>query len=83
LVLLAAGRNMFLFSRASRPAWSPITPHFPIQWILGALSMGLKRPGPEVEIVWSYNHIPSYAVVVWCLIKRRNNCDFVNENKTI
>jgi hypothetical protein len=40
------GKN-FLFSTASRPAVGPTQP--PIQWLPGALSTGIKRPGREAD----------------------------------
>jgi hypothetical protein len=52
---------MFLLSTASKPALGPTQP--PIQWVLGALSLGVKRPGheanhsppsTEVKNVWRY-----------------------------
>jgi len=36
------GQVIFLFATASRPALGPTQP--PIQWVLGALSLGVKRP---------------------------------------
>jgi hypothetical protein len=38
---------MFLFTTASRTALEPTQP--PIQWVPGALSLGAKRPGREVD----------------------------------
>jgi hypothetical protein len=40
------GKN-FLFSTASRPDLGPTQP--PIQWVLGALSLGVKRQGHEAD----------------------------------
>jgi hypothetical protein len=37
----------FLFSTSSRPALGPTQP--PIQWVMGALSPGVKRPGREAD----------------------------------
>jgi hypothetical protein len=39
--------NNFLFSKSSRPALGSTEP--PIQWVLGALSPGVKRPGREAD----------------------------------
>jgi hypothetical protein len=39
--------KIFLFSTASRLALGPTQP--PIQWVQGALSPGLKRPGRESD----------------------------------
>jgi hypothetical protein len=54
----------FTFTSASRPAPWPTQP--PIQWVPGALSLGLKRPGREanhslpsnadVKNSWSYSY---------------------------
>jgi len=35
--------GLFLFTTATRSALGPIQP--PIQWLRGALSLGVKRPG--------------------------------------
>jgi hypothetical protein len=41
------GVKNFNFSKSSRPALSSTQP--PIQWVPGALSPGVKRPGREVD----------------------------------
>jgi hypothetical protein len=56
--------GIFLFNTASITALGPTQP--PIQWIRGALSLGLKRPGREADSstsssaefknVWSYTY---------------------------
>jgi hypothetical protein len=38
--------EIFLFSTASRPVLGPTQP--PIQWVLGALSLGVKWPGVKL-----------------------------------
>jgi hypothetical protein len=38
---------MFLFSTSSRPTLGPT--ESPIQWVLGALSSGVKPPGLETD----------------------------------
>jgi hypothetical protein len=39
------GLGIFLFTTATRPALGPTQP--PVQWLPGALSVGIKRPGHE------------------------------------
>jgi hypothetical protein len=39
-------QQIFLFSTASRPVLG--TTHSPLQWVLGFLSPGVKRPGREI-----------------------------------
>jgi hypothetical protein len=41
------GLGIFLFTTASRTALGP-TQH-PIQWVPGAVSLGVKRPGREAD----------------------------------
>jgi hypothetical protein len=41
------GLGIFLFTAASRPALG--TTQSPIQWVPGALSQGVKRPGREAN----------------------------------
>jgi hypothetical protein len=53
----------------------------PIQWVTGALSLGIKRPGREadhsppssakVKNAWSYTSAPRYALMAWCSVKAR------------
>jgi hypothetical protein len=43
----AGGGEFFLFTTASRTALGPTQP--PIQWVSGALSLGVKRPGREAD----------------------------------
>jgi hypothetical protein len=50
--------GIFLLTTASRPAVGPIQP--PIQWVPGALYLGVKRPGREAD--YSF---PSRADVEW------------------
>jgi hypothetical protein len=64
----------------SRPALGPTQP--PIQWVPGALSLGVKRPGreadhslpssAEIKDAWSYTSTPQYVFLAWCLIKHRD-----------
>jgi hypothetical protein len=39
--------KIFLLFKPPRPALGPIKP--PIQWVLGAVSTGVKRPGREAD----------------------------------
>jgi hypothetical protein len=41
------GLGIFLFTTASRTALGPTQP--PIQWVRGALSLGVNRPGREAD----------------------------------
>jgi hypothetical protein len=41
------GLGIFLLTTASRPALGPTQP--PIQWVPGAVSLGVKKPGREVN----------------------------------
>jgi hypothetical protein len=41
------GLGIFLFTTVSRTALGPTQP--PIQWVPGALSLGVKRPGREAD----------------------------------
>jgi hypothetical protein len=40
-------QEIFLYSTASTPALGSNQP--PVQWVLGALSLGVKRPGHEAD----------------------------------
>jgi hypothetical protein len=60
------GLGIVLYTTASRPAVGPTQP--PIQWVPGALSLGVKRPvreadhsppsSAEVKNAWSYTSTP-------------------------
>jgi hypothetical protein len=41
------GLGIFLFTTATRTALGPTQP--PMQWVPGALSLGVKRPGREAD----------------------------------
>jgi hypothetical protein len=78
------GLGIFLFTTASRTALEPTQP--PIQWVPGALSLGVKRPGCEAEHsppssaevnAWSYTSTPQYVFMAWCLVKHRDNFTFI------
>jgi hypothetical protein len=71
-VRVPVGSRIFLFSTSHRPALGPT--QSAIQWVPGALSPGLKRPGreadhspptnPEVKKMWIYTYTPPYAFMV-------------------
>jgi hypothetical protein len=69
------GLEIFLFTTASRTALGPTQP--PIQWVPGALSLGIKRPGseaphspPSSQTMNGATHpLPQYAFIAWCLVK--------------
>jgi hypothetical protein len=54
------GLGIFLFTTASRPALEPAQP--PIQWVPGALSLGIKRLKRE-----AHHSSPSSAEVKECM----------------
>jgi hypothetical protein len=66
-VRFPAGLGISLFTTASRTALGPTQP--PIQWVPGALSLGVTRMGreadhlppssAEVKNAWSYTYTPS------------------------
>jgi hypothetical protein len=69
------GLGIFLFITASRTALRPTQP--PIQWVPGALSLGVKWPGREADHsnvvpmsknVWSYTSTSQYVFMAWCLV---------------
>jgi len=67
-------RELMITSNSSNFIRSP-----PVQWILGALSLGVKWPGrkanhstpssAEVKNVCTYTFTPTYIFMVWCLIE--------------
>jgi hypothetical protein len=76
--------GIFLFTTASRTALEPTQP--PIQWVQGALSPKVERPGretnhsspssAEVKNAWSYTSTLQYVFMEWCLVKHRHNFTF-------
>jgi hypothetical protein len=78
------GLGIFLFTTVSRPALGPI--QLPIQWVPGALSQRVKRPGletdnsppssDEVKMRGAISSLPQYASMAWCLVKHRDNFTF-------
>jgi len=71
------GLGIFLFTTASRMVLETTQP--PIQWLIGALTLGVKWPGCEadhsplpsakVKNAWSYTSTPLYVFIAWCLVK--------------
>jgi hypothetical protein len=76
--------GIFLFTTASRTTLGP-TQH-PIQWVPGALSLGVKRPGREADHsppcsaefknVWSYTSTPPIGLHGVVLPKHGDNFTF-------
>jgi hypothetical protein len=76
-VRFPAGAGNFSLHYLSRTALGPTLP--PIQWVPGALFLGVKRPGreadysppssAEVKNAWSYTSTPQYVFMAWCLVK--------------
>jgi hypothetical protein len=72
------GLGLFLFATASRPAMRPTQPH--IQWVLGFLSLWVKRPWNEADHSlrssvedknqWSYTSTFPVRHMTWCWIKQ-------------
>jgi hypothetical protein len=69
----------------SRTALGPTQPT--IQWVPGAISLGVKRPGreadnsppssAEVKMRGAIPPLPKYAFMAWCLVKHRDNFTFL------
>jgi hypothetical protein len=80
----------FLFTTASRPGLRPTQP--PIQWVPGAFSLEVKRPGlegdhshpssVEVKNAWSYTTTPPYIFMAWYFVKHRDNFTFNRQRCT-
>jgi hypothetical protein len=74
---MQANLGIFFFTTASRTALVPTQP--PIQWVMEALSLALKRPGREsdyslpssveVKNASSSTSIPQYVFMACCLVK--------------
>jgi hypothetical protein len=70
------GLGTFLFTTASRTALGPTQP--PIQWVPGALSVGVKRPEREADhsppssaesrMRGDTPPFPKYVFMAWCLV---------------
>jgi hypothetical protein len=80
------GLRIFLFTTASRTALGPTQP--PIQWVKGALSLGVERPGRESdysppssaevkEWVELYIHSPNTPSWIGAQLKHRDNFTFI------
>jgi hypothetical protein len=78
------GLGIFLHTTVFRMALRPTQPS--IQWVLGALSLGVKWPRSEadhsppstaeVKNMWHYTSIPQYTFMAWYLLKHRDNFTF-------
>jgi hypothetical protein len=79
------GLGIFLFTTASKTVLASTQP--PIQWVPGALSLGVKRlereadrsppSSAEVKNAWSYTSTTQYVFKAWCLVKHRDNFTFI------
>jgi hypothetical protein len=68
------GKDIFLFSAASRPCLGPTQP--PIQWVPETVFLEVKRAGHEADHsppsradVKNDTSAPPYVFLEWCLIK--------------
>jgi hypothetical protein len=73
------GLENFLFTTASRTALGPTQP--PIQWVTGALSLGVKLTThinlvPRSRMRGAIPPFPQYVFMAWCLVKHRDNFTF-------
>jgi hypothetical protein len=78
------GPAILLFTTASRMALGPTQP--PIQWVPGALSLGVKQLGceadrslpssAEVKNAWSYTSTPLVCLHVMVSVEHRDNFTF-------
>jgi hypothetical protein len=69
IIITKSEVKIFHFCMSSRPALGSTKP--PIQWVPGAISLGVRRPGreadhslptsAEVKKIWIYTFIPPYA----------------------
>jgi hypothetical protein len=76
-VRFPAGAGNFSLHHRVQNGPGPTQP--PTQWVPGALSLGVKRPGREVDHsppssaevknAWSYISTPQYAFMAWCSVK--------------
>jgi hypothetical protein len=80
-VRFPTGLGISLFTTTFRTALGPTQPL--IQWVPGALSLGIKRPGreayhspnlvPRSKNEWSYTSTPQYAFMAWCSAKAQGH----------
>jgi hypothetical protein len=78
------GLGIFFFTTVPRKALESTQP--PIQWVPGALFLGVKRPryeadhsppsSAEVKNAWSYTSTPQYVFMARCLVKYGDNFTF-------
>jgi hypothetical protein len=78
------GQGVFLFATTSRPALGPTQP--PNQWVLEALSPGVKQlvgceafyspSTAEIKNAWIYTATPPYVFMIWYVVKHRDNFSF-------
>jgi hypothetical protein len=76
------GLEIFLFTTVSRTAVGPT--QSPMQWVTGALPLGVKRPGRESDTLLHLvtrsrlrRGIPPFPhTSSWCLVKHRDNFTF-------
>jgi hypothetical protein len=84
-VRFSAGTGNFFFTTASRTALRPTQP--PIQWVPGALSLGVKQPGHEADHSppssaevreWAVLYLHSHNMSLWrgAQLKHRDNFNF-------
>jgi hypothetical protein len=55
-------QEILLYSTASRPALGPTHP--PIQWVPGALSLGVKLPGREADHSSPSSDVKNSAAII-------------------
>jgi hypothetical protein len=78
------GQEIFLLATTSRIVLGPSQP--PIQWVLGAISLGVKWMGnetdhsppsnAEVKKEWHYSSTPPDIFMACCFISTRDNLTF-------
>jgi hypothetical protein len=83
-VRILAENGIFLFDTVTRRAVKPTQP--PVQWVPGALSLGVKRVGREADHspsslpmsknVWSYTSTSQYVFIAWCSVKAEGQLYF-------